>query len=179
MYRCVAAALALLVMPLAQAAERACPASLSHEMRKLGSSERIDICTAFAGKALLVVNTASHCGFTPQFKELEALYQAYKDRGFAVLGVPSDDFRQAAQDEETAARICYINYGVTFTMLSQQQVRGPDAHPLFKELGRKVGAPSWNFNKYLLDRDGKVVERFDSAVDPMSVRLRKSVESVL
>ena len=94
MYRCVAAALALLVMPLAQAAERACPASLSHEMRKLGSSERIDLCTAFAGKALLVVNTASHCGFTPQFKELEALYQAYKDRGFAVLGVPSDDFRQ-------------------------------------------------------------------------------------
>ncbi len=64
-------------------------------------------------------------------------------------------------------------------MLSQQQVRGPDAHPLFKELGRKAGAPSWNFNKYLLDRDGKVVERFDSAVDPMSVRLRKSVESVL
>ena len=71
-------------------------------------------------------------------------------------------------DEESAAKVCYINYGVTFTMLSQQKVRGPDAHPVFQELERSAGAPTWNFNKYLVDRDGTVVRRFDSRVDPMS-----------
>jgi glutathione peroxidase len=179
MRRLIAAIVIVLVVPYAQAAENECSAALSHEVRKLRSTESLDLCDTFRGKALLVVNTASHCGFTPQFEGLEALYQAYKDEGLAVLGVPSDDFRQAAQDEETAARICYINYGVTFTMLSQQRVRGPDAHPIFRELGRQPGEPTWNFNKYLLDREGNVVERFDSTVEPMSARLRKSVESVL
>jgi glutathione peroxidase len=93
--------------------------------------------------------------------------------------VPSNDFRQAAKDEESAARVCFVNYGVTFVMLSQQKVRGPDAHPLFQELNRSAGPPEWNFNKYLVDRDGNVLERFDSAVDPMSPLMRAAVESVL
>ena len=161
------------------AAENACAPFLDQEVRKLRSSERINLCDAFAGKPVVVVNTASHCGFTGQFAGLEALYQAYKDRGLEVLGVPSNDFRQAAQDEETAARICYVNFGVTFTMLAQQHVRGPNAHPIFQELGSKAGAPSWNFNKYLLDRNGKVVRRFDSGVEPMSRELREAVEALL
>lgn len=169
----------LLLAPLAQASKKPCADYLSHDMRKLHSTEQINICNAFKGKALLIVNTASRCGFTPQFSGLETLHQTYGDRGLAVLGVPSNDFRQAAPDEETAARVCYIDYGVTFTMLSQQKVRGPDAHPVFKELGQRAGEPSWNFNKYLIDRKGEVIERFDSSVEPMSDRLRKAIESVL
>ncbi len=179
MRKLIAVMVALVAIPLAQSAEKECSAYLSHDVRKLRSAESINLCDAFGGKPMLIVNTASRCGFTPQFAGLEKLHQRYKDRGLAVLGVPSNDFRQAAPDEETAAKVCYINYGVTFTMLSQQKVRGPEAHPIFQELGRHVGAPSWNFNKYLVDRDGKVVERFDSTVDPMSQQLREAIESVL
>ncbi|MDX2461689.1 MAG: glutathione peroxidase [Gammaproteobacteria bacterium] len=152
---------------------------LDHDVRKLRSKEHINLCDEFAGKPLLIVNTASHCGFTPQFEGLEALHQRYKDAGLAVLGVPSNDFRQAARDEEAAARVCFVNYGVTFTMLSEQKVLGPDAHALFREMSRVAGSPKWNFNKYLVDRDGNVVQRFDSGVGPMSSTLRKAVESVL
>ncbi len=179
MRKLVLAALMTLVSTGALASGKACAAYLDQDIRKLRSEERINLCEAFAGKPLLVVNTASHCGFTHQFAGLEALYQAYKEQGLEVLGVPSNDFRQAEQDEEKAARICYVNYGVTFTMLSQQQVRGPNAHPVFQELGRKVGEPSWNFNKYLLDRDGNVVKRFGSGVEPMSEELREAVEALL
>lgn len=175
----IAAVLAALVAPIAHSAEKECSPYLRHDLRKLRSSERINLCNEFGGRPLLVVNTASRCGFTPQFKGLEALHQQYKDQGFAVLGVPSNDFRQAARNEEAAARMCYVNYGVTFTMLSQQKVRGADAHPLFLELSRRAGPPSWNFNKYLVDRNGKVIERFDSSVEPMSARMREAVESVL
>lgn len=171
--------LVLLGAPVAQSAEKACSPYLAHEVRKLRSEDRIDICREFAGKPLLIVNTASRCGFTPQFKGLESLHQRYKGRGLVILGVPSNDFRQAAQNEEAAAQMCYVNYGVTFTMLSPQRVLGPDAHPIFQELSRQAGAPNWNFNKYLIDRQGNVVERYESTVDPMSARLRKAVESVL
>lgn len=179
MRQLIAALVTVFALPFAQASEKECADFLSHDVRKLRSTEQINLCDAFAGKALLIVNTASRCGFTPQFSGLEELYQRYKDRGLAVIGVPSNDFKQAAPDEETAAKVCYINYGVTFTMLSQQRVRGPDAHPIFQELNRRAGEPTWNFNKFLVDRDGEVVERFGSSVDPMSGRLRKAVESVL
>lgn len=162
-----------------QSSEAECAGFLTHDVRRLHSSEHVNLCVAFGGRPMLIVNTASHCGFTPQFERLEALHQAYKDRGLAVVGVPSDDFRQAASSEEEAAKVCYVNYGVTFTMLSQQKVRGPGAHPLFKELGRRKGEPTWNFTKYLVDREGRVVERFESRVDPMSDRVRGAVESVL
>jgi glutathione peroxidase len=175
----VTALLVLAIVPFAQAAENACSPHVSHEMRKLRSTDTIDLCDAFVGKPMLIVNTASHCGFTYQFEGLEALHQSYKEKDLVVLGVPSNDFRQAAKSEEAAAKICYVNYGVTFTMLSQQSVKGPGAHPMFKELGRAAGEPTWNFNKYLVDRDGNVVRRFDSSVDPMSTEMRQAVESVL
>ena len=144
-----------------------CSPPLNQEARKLRSSERINLCEAFAGKPLLVVNTASHCGYTRQFAGLE------------ILGVPSNDFQQAAKDEETTARICYVNFGVSFTMLAPHQVLGPDAHPLFKELANQAGSPNWNFNKYLLDRNGKVIQRFDSGTEPMSKSIRNAIETVL
>ena len=164
---------------VAGAAGAACPDYLAQDVRKLRSSDEINLCEAFGGRPMLIVNTASHCGFTPQFEGLEALHRQYEGRGLAVIGVPSNDFRQAAKDEETAARICYINYGVTFTMLSQQKVTGPDAHPIFQALGREAGAPRWNFTKYLVDRNGIIVQRFDTMVEPTSPEVRKAIESVL
>lgn len=144
----------------AQAAE--CPALLQGELQKLRSQERIDLCGQFAGKALLVVNTASFCGFTPQFKGLEALYQRYKEQGLEVLGVPSDDFRQEADSSEETAKVCYVNYGVTFAMSETQRVTGSDALPLFKELAAQSQAPRWNFFKYVIDRQGRVIASFPS-----------------
>ena len=163
----------------ATATEPTCAPSFNQEARKLRSSERINLCDAYAGKPLVVVNTASHCGYTRQFAGLEALYQKYKDRGLEILGVPSNDFQQAAKDEETAARICYVNFGVSFTMLAPQHVRGPNAHPIFKDLSNQAGLPNWNFNKYLLDRNGKVVQRFDSGVEPMSRAMLEAIEALL
>ena len=167
-----------LVAATAQGEEAECPDYLNHEVRKLRSKETVNLCAAYSGRPLLIVNTASRCGFTHQFAGLEALYQRYREQGLVVVGVPSDDFKQAAPDEESAARVCFVNYGVTFTMLSLQRVRGPDAHPLFQELARRSGAPSWNFNKYLVARTGEV-ERFDSSVDPMSSRVQRAVRSRL
>ena len=133
----------------------------------------------YEGNVVLIVNTASHCGFTPQFEGLEALYQSYRDRGLAVIGFASDDFRQEAKDEEKAAEVCYVNYGVTFTMLAPSSVRGDEANPVFQELARQSQAPSWNFNKYLVDGSGKVVQQYGSNTTPDSKVLAEAIESVL
>ena len=157
-----------------------CPALLQHELPKLRSKETIDLCQQFQGKALVVVNTASHCGFTPQFKGLEALYQRYKDDGLEVLGVPSDDFFQESDDEAETAEVCYVNSGVTFTMTQTQPVRGSDATPLFRELAEQAGrAPRWNFYKYVVDRQGRVVAFFSSKVKPDDPQLLAAVEEAL
>ncbi|WP_312484783.1 glutathione peroxidase [Stutzerimonas nitrititolerans] len=169
-----------LALAAAPAVAAECPALLDHELPKLRSSDRIDLCEAFQGKALVVVNTASHCGFTPQFKGLEALYQRYKDEGLEVLGVPSDDFFQESDDEAETAEVCYVNYGVTFTMTQTQPVRGHDATPLFRDLAEQAGrAPLWNFHKYVVDRNGQVVDYFSSKVKPDDPRLIAAVEKAL
>lgn len=157
-----------------------CPALLQHDLPKLRSKETIDLCQQFQGKALVVVNTASFCGFAPQFEGLEALYQRYKDDGLAVLGVPSDDFFQESDDAAETAEVCYVNYGVTFAMAQTQPVRGSDAIPLFKELAEQAGgAPRWNFYKYVVDRNGKVVDYFSSKVEPDDPKLIAAVEKAL
>jgi glutathione peroxidase len=163
----------------ATSAASSCPSFLNQDFRKLHSSDSVNLCKLTAGKPMLLVNTASHCGFTPQFKGLEAAYQKFKDRGLVVVGFSSDDFNQEAKDEAEAADVCFINYGVTFTMLAPQHVKGPDANVVFKELARQTQEPKWNFNKYLVAADGKVVQYFDSRVAPESDQFNEAVEKLL
>lgn len=172
------AALALwMAAGVAGAAE--CPALLQGELPRLRSTDSIDLCAQFAGKPLLVVNTASHCGFVGQFAGLEALYQRYKDQGLEVLGVPSNDFRQEDADAGETAKVCYVNYGVTFSMTEQQSVRGDDAIALFRELAAQSRAPRWNFFKYVVGRDGKVIASFSSMTAPDDPKLVAAIEQAL
>ncbi|MFK7977225.1 MAG: glutathione peroxidase [Halioglobus sp.] len=171
---------ALLLLTVASgSAHASCPAVFDHTMRKLHSTEQVNLCEAAAGKPALLVNTASHCGFTPQLKGLEALSQKYASEGLVVIGFASDDFRQAAKDEAEAATICYKNYGVKFLMMAPTSVKGNGANPVFTELANQSTPPKWNFNKYLVDRDGKVVSHFGSSTKPDSEALTTAIEGVL
>ncbi|MEK1907527.1 MAG: glutathione peroxidase [Pseudomonas sp.] len=156
-----------------------CPPLLQGQLQQLRSKEQIDLCQRFAGKPLLVVNTASHCGFAPQFKGLETLYQGYKDQGLEVLGVPSNDFKQEDADTSETAKVCFVNYGVTFAMSEPQHVRGDDAVPLFRQLAEQSSAPRWNFYKYVVGRDGKVIASFSSLTTPDDEDLRKAIEQAI
>ena len=128
---------------------------------------------------MLIVNTASHCGFTKQLKGLEEIHQKYLRENLAVIGFASDDFWQGADSEAEAADICYVNYGVTFTMISQSSVRGKNANQIFSELAKHVGGPTWNFNKYLVDKNGTAVARYGSRTSPNSEKLISSIEALL
>jgi glutathione peroxidase len=144
-----------------------CSDLLNYKMSKLRSSEELDFCQAFQGKVILAVNTASNCGYTPQFKGLEALYQKYKDRGLVVVGFPSNDFNQEFDAPEKTANVCYINYGVTFPMMEKSAVQGSAANAFFQKLIKATDqAPEWNFYKYLISQDGLSVEAFASNVTP-------------
>ncbi len=129
----------------------------------------------FAGMVVLVVNTASKCGFTPQYAGLEEIYRRYKDRGFVVLGFPSNQFaRQEPGDASSIEQTCYINYGVSFPMFEKTAVNGRRAHPLFWYLKQKLPGPlggriPWNFTKFLIDHSGRPVKRFAPAVKPESI----------
>ncbi len=153
-------------------------ALLDHELRRLHSSEVVNLQERLGDSPLLLVNTASRCGFTGQFEGLEALHQRYGDRGLKVAGFSSNDFNQEI-DEEGAAEVCFVNFGVTFDMFAPIPVRGDEAHPLFAELARQSEAPRWNFTKYLVDESGRVVAHFGSSVRPESRRLRGAIETLL
>jgi len=159
-------------------AATACIDWLDHDMGRLNSSEQHDLCALTAGKTVLVVNTASFCGFTPQFEGLEALYQRYKDEGLMIVGFPSDDFNQESDSAAETAEVCFINYGVTFPMTSVIKVKGADAHPIFQQLHVK-GEPQWNFNKYLVSKSGEVLAHYGSTVDPDSATLIQAIEQQL
>lgn len=137
----------------------------------------------FRGSVVLVVNTASFCGFTPQYEDLQATYDSLKDQGFVILGVPSNDFGR--QEPGTAAEIkefCEVNYSITFPLAEKATVRGQDAHPFYKwalEVRGKDEAPRWNFHKYLVDRQGRLVGGFDSATKPNSGPLLAKIEEAL
>ncbi|WP_454782104.1 glutathione peroxidase [Legionella sp. WA2022007384] len=139
--------------------------------------------SSFKGKVLIVVNTASKCGFTPQYARLEKLYETYKDRGLVILGVPSNDFGgQEPGTEEEIASFCQVNYGVTFPMAAKEVVSGKDAHPFYLWARQKLGfgtAPKWNFHKYLINRNGELIDYFYSTTSPEAGRLVKVVEQAL
>lgn len=159
--------------------EAICAPWLDHKINRLHSSQIIDLCAQTAGKPVLLINTASYCGYTYQFTGLEALYQRYRDKGLVVVGFPSDDFNQEDDDAAKTADICYINHGVTFPMTEVINVKGEDAHPVFQHLANETKRPNWNFNKYLVDKDGNVIELFRSGVEPDSKKLQAAIESVL
>ena len=154
-------------------------ALFDHALRRLHADEVVRLADRFAGQPVLVVNTASHCGFTRQFRELEAIHQKYKDRGLKVAGFPSDDFRQEADDEAKTAEVCFENFGVTFDMFAPIPVTGDKAHPLFREIARQSAAPEWNFHKYLIDRNGRVVATFPSRVNPDAPEVQSAIEKIL
>jgi glutathione peroxidase len=128
---------------------------------------------------VLVVNTATECGFTPQFEGLEQLYRQRKSRGLVVLGFPANDFSQEPRSDGDIASFCKENYGVSFPMFSKTTVTGSSANALYRRLTAKAGAPEWNFNKYLVDRRGKVVARYGAAVEPQSDELTGRIDKLL
>ncbi len=163
----------------AETDKTACASWLNHKVTQLHSPNTIDLCEVSAGKPLLIVNTASHCGYTGQFRTLEQLHQKYKDQDLVVIGFPSNDFNQEADDSAETAAVCYENYGVSFLMTEKQVVKGENPHPVFQHLGQEQGQPNWNFNKYIVNRQGEVVKKLGSKAEPMSKLMQQEIESVL
>ena len=156
-----------------------CPATLQHTFPRLQDEKPQSLCQ-YSGKVVLVVNTASFCGFTPQYKGLEALDSKYRSRGLVVLGFPSNDFSQESGSNKEIADFCESTFGVKFPMFAKSSVRGPNANPLFKQLALASGTtPKWNFYKYLIGRDGKVVQAWSSMTAPDEAAFVKVVESQL
>jgi glutathione peroxidase len=155
---------------------------LDFRMRSLQGPEQ-DL-AAYRGDVVMIVNVASRCGLTPQYRGLQALYERYQQRGFVVLGFPANDFRGQEPGSDAEIReFCKANYGVSFPMFSKIRVTGEEMHPLYARLtaqpGPIGGAVEWNFQKYLVDRSGKVVARFKPRVDPLDDELVAKLESLL
>jgi glutathione peroxidase len=135
------------------------------------------------GKVVVIVNTASKCGFTPQYEQLEKIYQQYKDNGFIILGFPANDFLfQEPGSDEVIATFCKINYGVTFPIFSKSHVKGREINDLFNYLTNQSefkGQVKWNFEKFLIDKEGKLIKRFLSAVKPDSNEVISSIEELV
>jgi glutathione peroxidase len=163
----------------ATTAAGACPRILQHTVLRLQDEKPQALCQ-YAGQVVVVVNTASFCGFTPQYKGLEALYAKYKDRGLVVLGFPSNDFSQEPDSNAKIADFCENTFGVKFPMFVKTTVRGPDALPLFKQLAEQTGTtPKWNFYKYIISRDGKDIKSFSSMTGPQDKSFVQEIEKQL
>jgi len=135
---------------------------------------------SFKGKVLLVVNTASQCGYTPQYTGLESIYRKYKDKGLVVLGVPANNFGgQEPGTNDEIKTFCTRNYQVTFPMTAKVSVKGSDTAPIFQYLSDAAGEPRWNFTKYLVGKDGKVIKKFESKVKPESEEMTEAIEAAL
>tara|TARA_B100001121_G_scaffold117862_1_gene103635 strand:- start:137 stop:676 length:540 start_codon:yes stop_codon:yes gene_type:complete len=136
----------------------------------------------YKNKVVLLVNTASQCGFTPQYAGLQKIYDRYKDDGLVVLGVPSDDFKQELSSDDDVKKFCEIRYGVNFPLTSIQKIKGESAHPLYKWISGNtsvIGQPRWNFHKYLISKEGQILNWFSSMTSPTSEGLLNQVEQAL
>ncbi len=157
-----------------------CPKILDFDIKLLGEDKTINLCQEYLGKVILVVNTASKCGFTPQYEGLEKLYRENKDKGLVVLGFPSHDFYQEPSTETEIKDFCKLTYDVNFPMFTKTNVRGKKAHPFFKLLADETrSSPKWNFHKYLIAKDGTVVDSFSTVTGPGSNRIIKKIEELL
>ncbi|MEG3788707.1 glutathione peroxidase [Lysobacter sp. CCNWLW3] len=167
----------LLVAGLASAAG----GLLDRSFRPLAGKQAVNLRSQYGGEVLLVVNTASKCGFTPQFEALEGLHAKYKGKGFAVLGFPSGDFKaQEFEDEKQIQEFCTLTYGVKFPMFEKVHVIGDQATPLYRDLARSAGeAPKWNFHKYLIGRDGKLIASYGSKIKPDDPTVVAAIEAAL
>lgn len=177
----IVAAVIGLAVQMAQAATPTapCPALLNHTFDRLQDEKPQSLCQ-YAGKVVLVVNTASFCGFTSQYKGLETLSSQYKDKGLVVLGFPSNDFAQEKGSNKEIADFCESTFGVKFPMFTKTQVTGDGAAPLFKQLTAQTGQkPRWNFHKYLIGRDGKVIDQYSSMTGPESKTLLSAIDKAL
>ena len=154
---------------------------LDRSYRPLAGKTPVNLQQVHGGKVLLVVNTASKCGFTPQFEALEALHAKYQGQGFAVLGFPSGDFmNQEYADEKKIQEFCKLTYGVRFPMFEKVHVKGAEATPLYRDLAKATGeAPKWNFHKYVIGRDGRVLASFGSKTRPDDKAVVDAIEAAL
>lgn len=174
-----AALAALVSVTPSSPAESPCPSVLDHKFLNL-QDEQVTLCQ-FSGKVLLIVNTASECGYTPQYEGLEKVYRRYRDKGFVILGFPANDFGgQEPGSNKEIAQFCRVNYGITFPVFAKTAVGGANANPLFRELTAKTGKPPrWNFHKYLLDRTGQPVAVFESAIEPEDRQVTSQIDKLL
>ena len=164
----------------ANPASTTCAPALSHTFLRLQDEVPQNLCQ-YQGKVIMVVNTASFCGFTSQYEGLEKVYARYKDKGFVILGFPSNDFgQQEPGSNKEIAEFCKNTYDVKFPMFAKSSVSGKDANPLFKMLISKTGtSPKWNFYKYLIDRNGNIVESYNSLSKPDGKSITSEIEKLL
>jgi glutathione peroxidase len=180
LYAFIVVALAVFATPAPSgAAELTCPSVLDHKFANL-MDEPVSLCQ-FSGKVVLVVNTASECGYTPQYEGLEKLYRRYREKGFVVLGFPANDFGgQEPGSNKEIAKFCQVNYDVTFPVFAKTSVVGANANPLYRALAAQTGKPPrWNFHKYLLDRAAQPAAVFESAVEPEDRRITSQIDKLL
>lgn len=154
---------------------------LDQDFRRLASDEVVNLGDEFAGKVILIVNTASKCGNTPQYEGLEQLYEEYGDNGFVVLGFPSNDFRgQEPGTEEEIQEFCRLTYKVKFPMFEKVTVKKGDAHPFFDNLAAAAGTyPTWNFHKFLIGKDGELIREFSPRTQPYDDKLIEEIRTAL
>ena len=173
----------LIALPASSFAMEAsdCPETLNFTKRTLAGKESVNLCKEYLGKVVVVVNTASKCGYTYQYEGLEALYRKYKDRGLVVIGFPSNDFgSQEPGNEKQIQDFCRLTYGVEFPMFEKTHAARYNADPLYQTLGKISGEfPQWNFHKYVLDRSGKLVASFNSRVEPQGSKMIATIEELL
>jgi glutathione peroxidase len=157
-----------------------CHPNLDFDVRTLNEDKTVNLCEVYQGKVILIVNTASKCAFTDQYGGLEALYKDYREHGLVVLGFPSNDFgNQDPGSEQQIQNFCRLTYGVQFPMFQKVHVKKKQAHPLFERLGEQAGYPRWNFYKYLLNREGELVESYSSMTSPSGKKLKSKIETLL